>query len=704
MKAPPTRLLPMRSFAGRCGCQLMVAACLVLGLSVAARGQSAPATSQPAARPVSGPSRNFFSLERLDGALELTAEYEQRRVRIRDRFFLDGTRQRNLRQSFDQQFTLDFGASLWDPNLVSLSGGLAFGLTQERFRETFNRDADTDTNRGRLTEYDLHLDFLRGRKLSGSAYGLKTQDRFSRAFLPSLREERNDYGFALYWTDDRLPMELTFDHRAVDRSGSRRNLDDENLNEDRLRYQTTWITSPNHSLRFTYEFSRDEERFSGSRTSFDNIRNQFRFNDELLFGPQHEHRLDTVIRYQDEQGDYARDLLEIGPRVSLHHSDSLTTQYQYQFSREEVGDLQIDIHRGDWQLIHQLYQNLTTTVNLFGIKERVENDTETLEFGGLVDWSYARKNRYGHFSANLSLTAESERTRGGGLRAMVGESGAFLDPLPIILSRDGILPWTLVVRNAAFPRIYIQGLDYFVSRAGGRTVLLRNPLGGILNATSVRIDYLYRVDSNGSRDDQRVDFRVQQDFDNGWTPYYSFEFRHDERDVRSAIFRSRDFESDRHRLGVKYRKGRFNAGGELEILKDTIDPFVAYRVYASSNLLRRRQTTVDVRADFSHYFFEASDRDDTMILELSLDGRAALSRASDAYLTSTYRFEDDGTRGRGINQGVDLESGLSYKWGLFTFTASVEYDLLTIDDAKEDGMTVFLRVRRDFPNLLGLVR
>lgn len=643
----------------------------------------------------------FLSLNRVDAALELSAEYEQRRVRIGDRFLFDGTRQRNIRQTFDEQLTLDFDLSIYDADLLSLAGSIAFGLTQERFRETFANDAETDTDDGFLAEFDLRADFLRGKKLSGSAYGTKARDRFSRPFLPSLREERNDYGFALYWADDRLPMELTFDHRNVDRTGGRRSFDDENLSEDLLRYQAQWISSPSHSLRFVYEYAENRERFSGSSFTFDNVRNEIRLEDELLFGKQRQHRLDTIVRFQDESGDYARDLFEIGPRLSLRHGENLTTHYQYQFSREQIGDLRFDIHRGDWQLVHQLYTNLTTTVNVFGMNERVEDDTETWDFGASVDWSYTRKNRHGRFSANLAVSAESSRTRGGGTRAMVGESGTLRDPLPIILSRTGILPWTIVVRSPSGLRVFVPGIDYFIQQVGSHTLIVRNILGTIPIGASVRIDYLYNVDADGGRDSQRVDFRVQQDFDNGLTPYYALSFRHDDRDARNTIFRSGDFESNRHRIGVRYRKDRFGAGAEFELLQDTIDPFTAYRLYASSAVLKRPGGTIDVRADLSQYFFDKSDRDETLILELSADGRAALNRNGEAFLTTTYRFEDDGGPGRGTIHGVDLEGGLTYRWGLLTISASVEYDLLTIADTKEDGMGVFIRIRRDFPNILG---
>lgn len=673
----------------------------------ASSSSSDAAKNEPAAPDAGTSTRqkpNYFGLDRLDAALEFAGEYEQRRVRIDDRQPFGGTRQRNVRQTFDEQFILELDGWVYDQNLLSLSGTIGFGLSQERYRETFNGRADADSNDGYLTSYDLRGDFLTGKAISGTAYGLRSRDRYARPFLPSLREERDDYGAALYWTQDRLPMELTFDHRAADRTGSRRRQDDENLVEDVLRYQATLIETTAHALKLTYEYADTRERFSGSRYQFDNVRNELRLDDELLFGPDRRHRLDTTLRWQDETGDYARDLLELGSRLSLRHTDALDTHYRYQFSREEIGALSADVHRADWELSHRLFTNLTTNVNLFALNERIENDTETWTGGASVDLGYARNNPMGRFLADLALSAESERTRGGGQRLMVNESGAFRDPLPIFLSRPDVLPWSIVVRSSDRRRLYLPGLDYLVQRIGGRTILVRNFLGRIPNGASVSIDYVYRVDRDASLDVERVGLRLRQEFKSGWTPYYDFEFRHEDRGFDNSIFRARQFESQRHRLGVEYRKDRFRAGGEFELLKDNIDPFIAYRAHAASTVYRTPGSTIDLRADFSHYFFETADRGDTLVLDLSCEARTALNARTDAYVIQSYRYEDDGTRGRGVIHGVDLEGGVAHRWGLFTLTASVEYDLLTITDSKEDGLGVWLKVRRDLPDLARVAR
>lgn len=693
-----------------CSLEIAAAAATSLADEPAPQPQEPP-SSQPAEQPPPArPRINYFSLERLDGAIETGGEFSRYRVTTgvpyqRGPFYVNSTRQSDSRTTFQEQLLLDLDSTIYDPRLLRVSGSVGLGLQQENYRERFDGRNQTDSSDGYLSSYDMRAEFLPGKEISGSAYALKSQNNYTRPFLPTLLENRNEYGFALYRASETLPMQLTYDHRQTDRDGDPTLYDDEHLTEDRLRYQASWITSPAHSLRFSYEYVYDDERYSGSTYTFQNTRNEWRVDDELLFGNQNQHRLDTNMRFQNEAGSYARDLYDMGTRMSLKHSDSLTTNYQYQFAQQEQGQLDFKSHRVDWQLIHQLYSNLTTTLDLFGIAQDVYGEGDSKELGASVNWSYTRNNRFGRFSSNLSLSQQAERDTGGGERPIVGESAAFIDPLPVTLLHADVIPWTIVVRGVDRFRVYIPGVDYFITRVRNYTVLVRNPVGAIRNLSSVYIDYLYRVDAGASRDSTLVNFNIQQDFNNGLTPYYILDFRNDDRDLPTySTYTNGGYQLMRNRMGLRYRNNRFTAGAELDLLDDYIEPYNGYRLFSTLNVLRKPGRTIDLRADFAQYFFQQAINGDSMVLDLALDGQAQLARSLDSYCRTAYRYEIDGARGRGIIQGVDLETGVTYRWGQFTFTASIEYDLLNIVDSPENGFTAWIKVRRDFPNLLSMAR
>ncbi len=679
---------------------MLLATCL--GTFSVAQARSEQSATAPDDRPPPVDSRvaagaDRLGLDRVDFSLELSGEYEQRRVRTEQGPYSRRTRQTNSWGRLEEVGRLGLDGYLFDRDIFSFSGDIGLGLTQERSKERFDGWERTDSFDGTLAEFDVRADLFSGGAVSGNVFALQARDRYARPFLPSLRERRSEYGAAVYLNDDVLPMEWRFEHRDVDRDGSRRDFDNERVVQDYFAYRATWNHRPDHTLRLDFEYDDREERYSGGTYRFDTQRYQLRAEDTWTFGDGGRHRLDTVVRYQQEAGDVARDLFEAGPRLTLKHSDTLTTFYQYQYSREKLGQYDIDLHRFDAGLTHQLFTNLTTTVNLFGLKEDIKDDSETDEFGGNIDWAYTRENALGVFSGDLGLTHELEWTRGGATRVQLRESGTFRDPLPVVLARQGAWTPSILVWDSTRTRLFVRGRDYVVVQRRGATLLFRSLLGRIRNNQSVSIDYVYLEDRDARRGTTRVDARLQQAFNNGWTPYYAFESRWEDRDSsRGTPLRENDLH--RHRLGVKYERPRWSAGGELELLRDNIDPFIAYRAYGDVALLRRPAGAIDARLDVSHFFFSRDADRDVILVEGTIDGRYDWSRRAGGFGRATYRYEDD--RWRGIVHGVDVETGAELRWGPYTVVASVEYDLLNLAESHEDGFGVWLKVRREFEDVL----
>src|SRR5262245_24443115 len=97
---------------------------------------SAPASSTPSDAP--GKARSPFSLHFTDAALELGAEYDQRRARYDGGPFAYRSHQTDRTSSYDALFRLGFEGAAPDPDIFSFGGTLGLGLSQERFSEKFN--------------------------------------------------------------------------------------------------------------------------------------------------------------------------------------------------------------------------------------------------------------------------------------------------------------------------------------------------------------------------------------------------------------------------------------------------------------------------------------------------------------------------------------------------------------------------------------
>jgi len=594
--------------------------------------------------------------------------------------------------------TLRFHGDVVHPYFVDFYGKTSFGYSRSFFRERRFGRPRSDRGSGYLTEFDLRADLFKTKPVSGTVYGQRSEDRIPRLFLPSLRQRRTAYGTAWVHRTDRILMELSYDHFDTDRFGNRRQRDDERIIEDFYRFSWDWTIGPDEKLRLDYEHNRRQQEFQGNQFVFDTRRDLIKFDYDRAFGDRRQHRFTINGRLQEESGDLARDIIEITPQVILEHSDTLSTSYEYQFTRERLDGIRIDQHRGDFQLTHRFLKNLTTTVDVFALEERTDDDVETTQAGASVAWQYTRANRYGRVSADLRLSADSERTRGNsGTRLVLNESATFRDPLPVYLVRSDVVRSSVLVTDGTGRVVYRIGTDYVLGRIRDRTVLERVPAGRILNGQTVLVDYRYRTRRSGQIDTTRVDFNIQQEFESGWTPYYRLSFR--DQDVNHSVgFARRADRTDHHRLGVTYTRTRWSWSGEYEIFDDAIDPYDAFHFNGSWNALRTPDRQLDFRGEFSQYFFDGSF-DDREVSEINLSGVYEVRFAQDwtSTMTTTYRWEDDSVRG--TTNALDIEAALAYRYRNVSVEFSAEYDLLRIAGSKEDGAGAWVNLRWELDDL-----
>ncbi len=640
----------------------------------------------------------LFHLRNVDLFLETESYVEQRRVRSKNGSGDANARQTNRTAYINQLIGLRFSGDVVHPYLFDFSGSLAVGYSESRYREEVFSDAGNDRASGFLSEFDLRGELFKTKPISGSVYGARRDDRVGRLFLPSLREVRVEWGTSWTFRHDVFPMYFSFDRLDTDRTGNRDRIDDERIREDRLRLGGEWRIGEYHKVTYEYEHARTQQEFQGSAFGFDTTRDQIRVEHELSFGAEHEHRLFTLLRIQEESGDLAEDIFEIRPDLVLEHTPNLSTRYSYDFRRERYAGVEVDLHRADFQIRHQFLKNLTTVFNLFGLQEQTENDIETTQAGGSIDWHYVRNNPYGVLTAELGLASDSERTRGdNGLRAVRNESGTFRDPLPLYLVRPNVVPTSVLVTDPTGRTIYLGGVDYTIVRTVDRTALFRLANGRISNGQTVAIDYRVKTPSKGRIDTSRVDFGVEQAFSFGLTPYYRFNYRNQEIDTSRGFAFIAD-RTDQHRLGFTLTKPRWSFRSEFEIFDDAVDPYDAFRIGGTWAAVQGDLQVLDLDLQFSQFIFEGGFQD-REVSEVYLTARHEL-RLSDRWthtLNTTYRWEDNSVRG--TTNALDVVSGLTYTRGNLSVEFTLEYDMLRIAGSSEDTVGARVAVRWDFEDV-----
>ncbi|RMF74231.1 MAG: hypothetical protein D6744_14725, partial [Planctomycetota bacterium] len=681
----------------------------------ASQPTNAPSAAQPAATETNGGAYGFEPpspgvapdawLEVFDLSLDLgfEASFDQRRTRY-DAFgrFRREIHQTNRDTRYEETLGLRSRGSLIAPSWLSYDVDVRWGLSQERFVEhKTGRDLSSEPH-GDILEYDLSLSLLPQGRISGTAFAQRLDNRIPRAFLPSLDRDRERYGANIVFSSPTLPMQLSFEHLRDHLTSRTRNLDDEQrTGVDTLRYEATWQIGPEHALRFEYEYEDRTDRYSGTRRRFDTSRNYVVLEHTLRFGRDNRSSWENLLRFQDESGDLARDIGEASSRLRLQHTDSLATFYSAQFLRDAFARFTTRTWRGELGATHQLGETLTSTVQIYAFDQDAERNTDFTEWGALADFSYHRPNRFGRFTANLSFnhvsTDATDTNRRG---VVVGEAVTFRDPLPAYLVHTDIDLLSLTVTDPQRTRVFVVGRDYFVLRLGRYTALVRIATGRIADRDTVLAHYTYRTFNDRDLMRDRVDLRVQQVFDFGLTPYYAGSLQREHLDeARFVSLRARDV--DRHRIGATLRRPRWSVGLEYEYNDDSIDPFQALHANGDVVLYRDARQQLDGRAALSRFWFDGGRgwngwrAHDTLLLDVGAAYRFYLARGFEADTSALYRYEDDSIYG--VTHGVDVSGALDWRIGLFALRFEVEYDVLDLPGSFDDGLSVWLKLRREVP-------
>lgn len=674
----------------------------IIGLALASGLRSPVMASEDEAKSNQSnpPPLKTLHLNHIDAFFELEGEISHSKITATPPRGLNfGRSQRNREWRFEERIGLRLGGYVVDPKFISFGGEFSFALTQDRFVEDISRFQHTDRDNGYLLRYDLRANFFQGLKLSGSIYGLRQNDRINRRFQPTLNQQRSNFGTSWVRNDRKFPMELTYDYLETDRIGNRDRRDDEHFTESSLRYGVEWIKAEHHRMKFDYEHVESKQEYQGLRNPFETKRDRINIEHQYHFGPKRKHTVRTLLHWQEESGDFARDLFEIGPQLTLVHSEHLQSMYKYQFNRERYAGLDIETHRADFQITHQLYRNLTTTFNLFGLYEDIENDINTTQYGSSIDWQYNRKNPYGHFYANLALAYDTEHIVGdNGTRIILDEAHNFREPVALILRNRNVIQGSIVVTDTTNRRFYRSGIDYIVFPQGNVTRITRVRTGQIADGDTVLIDYQFKTPADGQLDTLRADFSLEQRFTNGFTPYYRLSYRNQEDDISTGFLRRAD-RTNHHRWGFNYKTERYAYGAEFEIFDDSIEPYDAFHLTGQIQLLNKPDHRLNANSRFSRLFFEGGlDDRNVSLLDVSLDHRWRMSDSLNTIERLAYRFQDDSTEG--ITTGWDVTAGLEFMMGELSGELTFEYDRLELPDSKQDDYGVYFRIRREIPNVL----
>ncbi len=182
--------------------------------------------------------------------------------------------------------------------------------------------------------------------------------------------------------------------------------------------------------------------------------------------------------YYDRTGFNANRRLFIEENVRIQHADKLFSQSSLRYF-SVTQEIKTNEYIGDFRLQHQLYDNLTSTAQLFGNARRSDRLDETRWRTGL-DSSYRKQRLFGAtVNAGIGFSyQETERVSKLGLVEVIDERHDATLAGSVVLENRFIINSSIIVTNFDGTLVYTQDIDYRVVQLTGELTQLQVIPGG----------------------------------------------------------------------------------------------------------------------------------------------------------------------------------------------------------------------------------
>jgi hypothetical protein len=435
------------------------------------------------------------------GSLE--AEYESERERAQSSA---GTAdiESTLRRVAERVTIRNEGFYVLDPRLARGNAGLTFSLLQAR--DSAN-GVPTSSN-FRLTGYAFDALFFAEKPYYGSLYANRNESVLSQPFgRTALTYENRGATVRLgeesalkNWGIRHLSAEVRVERQHIDEAttsvlgqGFRRNERRDIFDfSGRNGFETA-------DLDWSYEFNNIEDQTYPQGNFHSQMAN---LGYSVDFGATLNRRSETRLSYASRTGVYPNTVFTADERVHIAHFTNLSSDYDFQLTRFDTKAGRTVSEIGAFQLRHELYKNLTTSVQASGTRTDLPTGLRN-SYSGQLDFNYRRSLPWnGNVVLHLGGRNQINNNRLDASQiAVVDEPHAAPSPLGagsgFLLSQSFVIDSSvLVVDTRGGARLATTlGIDYeLVPEGNGLRVIPIVTSAVIQPGDPLAISYSYEVD------------------------------------------------------------------------------------------------------------------------------------------------------------------------------------------------------------------
>ncbi len=637
---------------------------------------------------VRGQQRPLVSVDHFQGQLDLSMEeYTNESTSSR-------ASSKVVNTIFEEELLLQAQGNVYHPNMMTYLAMLGLGWDQR----SFDSGGETDDGNGSFTRYRLNMRFLPLKPYPFNISFDQTDTLVHRRFLSPLRVESSSAGASVRMKIPDWPMTLAWSSSETEQKSD--DPDDINLyarSSQRLGYTLLHDFSEQSHLTFRSDWDKLSSSHGDSSTDTDTSHHRLLHN--LDFGSSQQHSLDSSLRFLDKSGTFENQTFDWNETLFLNHSNSVSTFYNASFSRNTFGSITSDTVAGTAGFNHQLYLSLLTSFNLFYNSTEFSSGSRSTFQGGTLSFDYTRNNPWGQLSSEyLIRMTNAERTGLTGAFFVIGESHTADIFDFFTLDERNIDVSSIVVTDSTGTEVYTEGDDYIITVVDDwieiRVTDLGVDLPNITDGQSLLIDYTFTIKGAIEEDSVEQYFRIEQEFDNGLSVYYSHDRRDEEIDffVGSAITTD-DFKTDI--FGADYRYKRLLLRAEHSKLTSVRNSTETTRL--SGRYVWRVSPRTNLSAGIAQSWQESGtdgDSRQTSLFKATGNIRTRLGKHLSLSGNADWRHEDSSDVGR--TEGLTMGAALEYNYRAFSFEAGWDSYLLDRRGIERNDSLFYLRLSRRF--------
>jgi hypothetical protein len=432
----------------------------------------------------------YFYLERPRVDLKLSYQLHDERITYQ------GEESEDTVGEFREGFRLSTKGWLYHPALLSF--GLKFD--PEWIQTPGNSEyRGNEGDSGYLNAYALDADLLPLKPYTMHLFGRKYQNSFRSAFSERAIIDTDSYGGILALKYKILPTTLSYSNVRTESRGTLSSSQAQDwLNLGMTHQKPNSITRLTAFYRDSLQTNEGEKNRVQSSRSY--LRNTYfiqrdsikRLNSDLIYNWTDNTREDGSISFTNSD-------LRWTEQLYWTHRKNLSTTYNLLYQSQQTDGSDIDTAAAGASLIHLLYENLTTRIDVETSRNDYTGGTDDV-YSGTLDLKYSRRIPWGTLNLSTGLDTELTNRDSGdkGIWAINEKYTATIGGVTF-LQQENVDPDSIRVTNSTGSILYIRDQDYTVEASGTLVRIRPTFFGNIRDGQELLVSYRYA--SGGGYDD-----------------------------------------------------------------------------------------------------------------------------------------------------------------------------------------------------------